>query len=160
MLTCPAASPFGAAIGASENGVCSCPTHRNGSALTRSRQDSCCSRVSRAGNTERPRSVGRSTICSKCASTWDLSESLPHQWVGTDSSFSVSPRIALASCGRNGSIPGLSRMPLPSGLTTVTVPRRQASVSPTTPSREFGRRSSGSDQEASTRRTTTSTGST
>ena len=41
----------------------------------------------------------------------------------------------------------------------MTVPRRQASASPTTPSRDPGLRSSGSDQLASTRRTTTSTGS-
>ena len=48
-------------------------------------------------------------------------------------------------------------MPLPSVLTTVTAPRRSTSTSPTTPSRESARRSSGSAYSASTRRSTTST---
>ena len=48
-------------------------------------------------------------------------------------------------------------MPLPRVLTMVTVPRCCASTSPTTPSLESARRSSGSTYSASTRRNTTST---
>ena len=71
----------------------------------------------------------------------------------------LSPSTALAMPGRKCAKPGLSRTPLPSVFTTVTVPRRQASVSPTTPSLDPGRRSNGSEKLASTRRITTSTGS-
>ena len=68
----------------------------------------------------------------------------PHQNVGADGSLSGSPSSVSVSAGRNGSSPGFSRMPLPRVLTTDTLPRRQACSRPTTPSRDSGRRSSGS----------------
>src|SRR6478609_3564275 len=146
MLTCPATSESDDAIGASENGATCCPTHLVGSASSRRRQFSFSAADIIDGNTDLPRPVGRTTICSRWLSTWDLSESSPHQNVGTDAIFRVSPSTALASRGRNGASPGLSSTPLPRVLTTVTVPRRQASASPTTPSRDAGLRSNGSDQ--------------
>ena len=77
------------------------------------------------------------------------SEHLPawkrfNQKVGTDGSFTVSPSTARATPGRNGARPGFSSTPLPRVLTTVTVPRRQASARPTTPSREPGLTAGGS----------------
>ncbi|SKZ45516.1 Uncharacterised protein [Mycobacteroides abscessus subsp. abscessus] len=52
---------------------------------------------------------------------------------------------------------GFSSTPLPRVLTTVMFPREMASTSPATPRRELVRRSSGSQKEASTRRSSTST---
>ena len=82
---------------------------------------------------------------------------MPPQYIGAVFSCGVSPSSSSASSGRKRSSPGLSRMPLPRVLTTVTAPRRSTSTSPTTPSRESARRSSGSAYSASTRRSTTST---
>ena len=146
MLTCPATSPPDAAIGASENGATCCPTHLVGSASSRSRQWSLSAADIMDGNTDLPRPVGRTTIWSRWLSTCERSVSSPHQNVGTDAIFRVSPSTARASRGRNGASPGLSNTPLPRVFTTVTVPRRQASASPTTPSRDAGLRSNGSDQ--------------
>ena len=56
-------------------------------------------------------------------------------------------------------MPGFSSTPLPSVLTIDTVPRREASTSPGTPSTESPRSSSGSQNMASVRRRITSTGS-
>ena len=93
----------------------------------------------------------------RLVSRYERSTLIPPQYTGTVSSSSVSPSDRSASSGRKRSSPGLSRMPLPSVLTTVTAPRRNTSTSPTTPSRESARRSSGSAKSASTRRSTTST---
>ena len=147
------------AIGASENASTCCPTHRVGWAEIRSASVARARADRSDGTTEAPRPVGRMIIESRFASTCARSRSRPHQNVGADVSASGSPSNAFDSAGRNGNRPGFSSTPLPMVLTTVTVPRRQASVNPTTPSRESGRSASGSDHSASTRRTTTSTGS-
>ena len=69
------------------------------------------------------------------------------------------PRRAGAgtSPGKNDMNAGLCSRPLPSALATTTLPARNASTSPGTPSIESLRNSSGSQKSSSTRRRITST---
>ena len=101
MLTWPATSPPAVAIGASENGATCWPTHRVGFGRQPQPPASPGPRADIiAGKIDFPRPVGRSTIWSRCASTCERWVSSPHQNVGTDGIFSVSPSTARASRGR------------------------------------------------------------